>query len=123
MFKNYFKTAYRYINRNKFFTLINIIGLSSGLAVCILISLFVFNEFSYDQFNIKANRIFRVESDISVNGNGINETYVPAPVGIQMVKDFPQVETTVRLRKQPYTLVKKGNENIIQPNVVYAEPS
>lgn len=123
MFKNYFKTAYRYINRNKFFTLVNIIGLSSGLAVSILISLFVFNEFSYDQFNTKADRIFRVESDISVNGNGINETYVPAPVGIQMVKDFPQVENTVRLRMQKSMLVKKGNENIIEHSQVFADPS
>ena len=123
MFKNYFKTAYRYINRNKFFSLINIFGLSSGLAVCILISIFVFDEFSYDQFNTKADRIFRLESDIHVNGNGINGTAVPAPMGTQMAKDFPNIETAVRLRQQGYTLVKKGNENIIEHNVVFADPS
>jgi putative ABC transport system permease protein len=57
MFKNYFRTAYRYIRKNKFFSSINILGLSSGFAVCILIAIFVFDEFSYDQFNHEADRI------------------------------------------------------------------
>ena len=123
MFKNYFTTAYRFIRRNKFFSLVNIIGLSSGLAVCILIALFVFNEFSYDQYNHNADRIFRIESDISVNGNGLNTTYSPAPMANQMVQDFPQIENSVRLRKQAYTLVKKDGRNIMESNVVFADPS
>ncbi len=123
MFKNYFTTAYRFIKRNKFFSLVNIIGLSSGLAVCILIAIFVFDEFSYDQYNHNVDRIFRIESDISVNGNGINTTYVPAPMANQMVKDFPQVENSVRIRKQGYTLVKKDGKNIMESNVVVADPS
>ena len=90
MLTNYFRTAYRYIRKNKFFSSINILGLSTGLAVCILIATFVFDEFSYDQFNNKADRIFRIESDIAVNGNALNTTYVPAPMAIQMVKNFPQ---------------------------------
>ena len=107
MFKNYFTTAYRFIKRNKFFSLVNIIGLSSGLAVCILIALFVVDEFSYDHYNHNIDRIFRIESDISVNGNGINTMYVPAPMANQMVKDFPQVENAVRIRKQGFTHLKR----------------
>jgi putative ABC transport system permease protein len=123
MFKNYFTTACRFISRNKFFSLVNILGLSSGLAVCILIAIFVFDEFSYDQFNHKADRIFRIECDISVNGNGINSTYVPAPMAIQMVKDFLQIENSVRIRKQEFTLVKKDGKNIMESNVVFTDPS
>ncbi len=123
MFKNYFTTAYRFIKRNKFFSLVNIIGLSSGLAVCILIALFVVDEFSYDQYNHNVDRIFRIESDISVNGNGINTVYVPAPMANQIVKDFPQVENAVRIRKQGYALVKKDGKNIMESNVVAADPS
>ncbi len=123
MFKNYFVTAYRFISRNKFFSLVNILGLSSALAVCILIAIFVFDEFSYDQFNQKANRIFRIESDINVNGNGLNTTYVPAPMAITMVRDFPQVENSVRIRKQEFTLVKKDGKNIMESNVAFADPS
>ncbi len=123
MFKNYFTTAYRFIRRNKFFSLVNIIGLSSGLAICILIAIFVFDEFSYDQYNHNADRIFRIESNISINGNGIKTTYVPAPMANQMVKDFPQVENSVRLRKQGYTLVKKDGKNIMESDVVMSDPS
>src|SRR6476620_1979246 len=123
MFKNYFTTAYRFISRNKFFSLVNILGLSSGLAVWILIAIFVFDEFSYDQFNHRADRIFRIESDISVNGNALKTTYVPAPMAIQMVKDFPEIENSVRIRKQEFTLVKKDGRNIMESNVVFADPS
>lgn len=123
MFKNYFTTAYRFIKRNKFFSLVNIIGLSSGLAVCILIALFVVDEFSYDHYNHNIDRIFRIESDISVNGNGINTTYVPAPMANQMVKDFPQVENVVRIRNQGFALIKKEGKNIMESNVVAADPS
>ena len=123
MFKNYFTTAYRFIIRNKFFSLVNILGLASGLAVCILIAIFVFDEFSYDRFNQNADRIFRIESDISIDGNAINSTYVPAPMAMQMVKDFPQVENSVRLRKQAFTLVKKDGRNIMESGVVTSDPS
>jgi len=123
MFKNYFTTAYRFIKRNKFFSLVNILGLSSGLAVCILIAIFVFDEFSYDQYNHNADRIFRIESDISINGNGINTTYVPAPMATEMVKDFPQVINAVRIRKQGSILVKKDGRNIMETNVVMSDPS
>ncbi len=123
MFKNYFITAYRFIKRNKFFSLVNIIGLSSGLAVCILIALFVVDEFSYDHYNHNIDRIFRIESDITINGNGINTTYVPAPMANQLVKDFPQVENAVRIRKQGFALIKKDGRNVMESNVVAADPS
>jgi putative ABC transport system permease protein len=60
MIKNYFKTALRYLFRNKGYTSVNILGLAIGIASCILIMLFVRSEFSYDKFHTKADRIHRV---------------------------------------------------------------
>jgi putative ABC transport system permease protein len=56
MFKNYFKTAWRNLVKNKFYSLINIVGLSAGLAVGILILLWVQDELSFDSFHKKTAR-------------------------------------------------------------------
>ena len=64
MFQNYFKVAWRNLVKNKTFSFINIIGLASGLACFILIALYVADELSYDCFNEKADRIYRINSDI-----------------------------------------------------------
>jgi len=58
MIKNYFKTAWRNLWKNKFFSAINILGLSIGLACCILMFLFIQHELSYDKFNVNAKNIY-----------------------------------------------------------------
>ena len=69
MFKNYLKTALRTLSKNKFYTSINIVGLAVGLATCLLIVLYVFDELSYDKYNVNADRIYRVNNEIKFNGN------------------------------------------------------
>lgn len=69
MFKNYFKIAFRNLWKNKSFSAINIFGLAIGLAVCLLITLFVIDELSYDKYNVNADRIYRVSADFKINGS------------------------------------------------------
>ena len=64
MFKNYLKVALRNLWRNKAFSAINIVGLSAGLAVCLLIVLYVKDELSYDKYNAQAENIYRLDADI-----------------------------------------------------------
>ncbi len=64
MIKNYFKTAFRSLLNNKFYTGINIIGLAVGLATCLMILLYVLDELNYDKFNTKADRIYRLNNEI-----------------------------------------------------------
>jgi putative ABC transport system permease protein len=64
MIKNYFKIAFRNLWKNKVFSFINIMGLTVGMTACFLIFLYVKFELSYDAFNSKADRIYRVVSDI-----------------------------------------------------------
>ena len=67
MFKNYLKVALRNLWKNKAFSAINIIGLAAGLAVCLLIVLYVIDELSYDKYNANADRIYRLDADIYFN--------------------------------------------------------
>ena len=64
MFKNYFIIALRNLRKQKGYSIINIFGLAIGLATCLLITLYVTDELSYDRYVANANRIYRINTDI-----------------------------------------------------------
>jgi putative ABC transport system permease protein len=97
MFKNYFKTAWRNIRKNKLFSFINILGLSVGIATCFIIMLYVQDELSYDKFNVNANNIARIVFHANLNGGKIDESFVMPPVAATMKKDFPEVQDATRI--------------------------
>jgi putative ABC transport system permease protein len=107
--------------KGKVFSIINICGLAMGLSACILIALFVADEFSYDQYNSKADRIFRVVYDVHLNGNAFVGNYAPPPMGPTLVAEYPPIEKAVRLKYEGDILVGKGNERVIESNAVLAD--
>jgi putative ABC transport system permease protein len=122
MIKNYFKIAWRNLLKNKTFSLINIAGLASGLACFILIALYVADEMSYDKYNEKASRIYRIHSDIVFGGNKLHLAVTSDPMGATLKKDYPQVEEYVRFyASSGAKLVKKGNTFINEQNVAHAD--
>lgn len=112
MFKNYFKIALRNLWKNKGFSALNIIGLATGLAVCLLIVLYVKDELSYDKYNVNANRIYRLDADIYFNNTEADMATAPDPLPTAMVRDYPEVEQMVRINEQGDILIKKDNQNI-----------
>ena len=123
MLKNYFKIALRNLWKNKGYSAINIIGLSMGIATCLLITLYVLDELSFDRYNKKADRIYRINADIKFGGDEQKLAVAPDPMAFTMVKDYPEVENAVRFRNYGPSLVKKGNENIKEERVIYADSS
>jgi putative ABC transport system permease protein len=121
MFKNYIKIAIRNLWKNKAFSAINIFGLASGLAICLLILFYVNNELGYDQYNTKSNRIYRVDGDLQFGGNHFVLAQSPDPLGPTLKQDFPQVEQYVRFRDHGGIMVKKGNENVEENKVIYTD--
>ncbi|MDB5133876.1 MAG: cell division protein FtsX, partial [Mucilaginibacter sp.] len=121
MFKNYFKVAFRNLWRNKGFSAINIFGLAIGLAIFLLITLFVVDELSYDKYNLNADRIYRVNSDFKVNGSIFNDRESPAPMAGILMKDYPQIEQATRLKDNGKTLVRNGDKIIFEPNSMFAD--
>jgi putative ABC transport system permease protein len=95
MFKNYFKTAWRTLSKNKFYSAINLSGLAVGLAAGIMLLLWVQNELSYDKFNKDYQQIFRLSSQLKSNGENMTWTGVPGPLAI-FAKSIPEVESIVR---------------------------
>ncbi|MCJ8211253.1 ABC transporter permease [Mucilaginibacter sp. RS28] len=123
MFRNYLKTAIRSLAKNKSFTLINVLGLALGLTACLLIVLYVIDELSYDRYNDKASRIYRVNEDLKLGGNRMQYAVCMPPLAKALTTDFPEVEDAVRIKNAGSMHVKKGTENIMEKSVAFADPS
>ena len=121
MLKNYLKVAIRNLWKSKGFSGINIFGLAVGIAVCLLIMLFVIDELGYDKFNKKADRIYRVDGDIKFGGTHFILAVAPDPMGPTLKKDYPQVEQYVRFRDRGGFRIKKGNENLQENKVIHVD--
>ena len=123
MIKNYIKTAFRTLQKNKGFTAINVLGLALGLAACLLIVFYVFDELSYDRYNTKADRIYRVNEDLKLGDNRVQYAVCMPPLAKTLKADFPDVENTVRIKGGGGMHVKKGDENILEYSMIFADPS
>lgn len=114
MIKNYVLIAWRSIGRNKVHGAINILGLAMGIACCVLIVLFVRDEWTFDTFHTKADRIYRAyaREDWGENQQFFN-TSTPFPMGPALKDNFPEVEYQVRFNKIG-TQVKVGSEQFTE---------
>lgn len=121
MFKNYLKVALRNLWKNKAFSAINIIGLATGLAVCLLIVLYVINELAYDKYNVNADRIYRIDADIYFNNTQFTSATTPEPLGPTLMREFPHVEQMVRFNSQGDISIKKGAQTIQDQHAVFTD--
>ena len=97
MLRNYFKTAWRNLWKNKFFTLINVTGLTVGMSVGILILLWVQDEYSFDRFHKKTGRIYRLENQVGTGASTQIWQSTAAPIGSLGKKQLPEIRNFVRL--------------------------
>jgi len=120
MFKNYIKIAWRNIWKNKLFSFINIFGLAVGISCCILIFLYVQNELSYDTFNERADRIYRITSVIH-QPKKIDYFAPTSPITSEKLKqNFPEIEKIVRLSSSKRT-ISYNNKKFFDATVLYAD--
>lgn len=121
MFSNFFRIAIRNLLRQKGYTLINIIGLSVGIASAMLIFMFVTNEENYDTFHEKGKNIYRVYQKARFNGEPTRSAWTPAPMAATLKADYPEIENVVRLDENTDKLVTLGDKYYILPQAVYAD--
>ena len=99
MFKNYLKLAWRNLAKNKTFSMINIFGLSIGLTCCMLISIYIANEMSYDIHHNNGDRVFQLGTDFLIEGESKLAANTSGAVGRLMQQEFPEIEKTARLMR------------------------
>lgn len=122
MFRNYLKTAWRNLKKNKIFSLINIIGLSLGMAACLLILEYVSFKLSFDRFNERAKDIYRVYNDRFQNGKLIQHgTITYSAIGKAMQDDFPEVVNHTRVVPNGKSIVTFGMKKIGEIEMKFAD--
>jgi len=97
MIRNYLKIAWRNLNKHRFFSLVNISGLAIGIAAFWLIALYVTDEWSYDRYNVKADRIFRVAQHGKWGNGAFNLAITSIPYAPALKADYPEVEDAIRI--------------------------
>jgi putative ABC transport system permease protein len=126
MIRNYILVAYRNLVRNKVFSFINISGLALGMAACILISLYILDELSYDRYHKNANRIYRISREF-LNEDGVTNLHlgqIAPPFGPLLDGDFKGIiEHTVRLLPSGGSLISYEDIHLEQDGIYFAESS
>lgn len=121
MFKNNVKLALRNLLKYKFYSFLNLAGLAIGIAICLLILLFVQDELNYDKYNDKADRIFRVIADFKLGGNNLVSPQLGPPSAQAILNDYPEVENVVRVRDAGTWFIKYGDKTLKENNVIEAD--
>ena len=124
MFKNYCKTAWRSLQRNKFYSLINLAGLTLGLAIGMMILLWVQDELSYDGFHTQAKNIYRLENQVGT-GNSIQIWQVTnASIATAGKAQLPEILDAVRVNDNyVYAFYKYQGKTFDQHRAIFADPS
>ena len=99
MIRNYITTAIRNLLKHKGYSVINVIGLALGLAGCILMLLYIRYETSYDDYNLKKDRMYRVEDNLLWSGSVNKTATTPSAWGPVLLADYPSIEQLTRLKR------------------------
>ena len=123
MFKNHLKIAWRSLKKRPFFTFLNTFGLAVGMAGGILISLYIYNELSYDQMFLDANRIYRINVDVKFGGAEHEFAEVSSPMAGAVQRDYPYIESITRFRNMGSMHIRKENTNlnVKESGAIYAD--
>lgn len=120
MFKNYLKIAWRNLFKNKVFSLIHILGLTTGIAVCVMIFLYVLNEFSVDDFHKNGKNIYRVMRGYDSTKERV--PYVSAPYAPALKNDFGyDIKQIIRILPSN-ALLSLGERSFNEKNLYYTDP-
>jgi len=124
MLKNYFKTAWRNLVKNKFYSIINIAGLTAGLAIGILILLWVQDELGFDMFHKQSKQIYRLENQVGT-GNSIQIWAVTnAPIATRAKAELPEVQNAVRISYNSFfTAYSFGEKLFSEQKTFFTDPS
>ena len=123
MFRNLIKHSISSFKRQRSYIIINILGLSIGIACSLLIALYVINEASYDQYNVKKDRIYRTILNGKIGGQEVTVSSTPAIMGPTMVKEFPEIEDFLRMNGGGPTVMEYNNQTFTEDHIIEADSS
>ena len=123
MIKNHLKIAIRNFFKHKGFSFINIFGLAVGVACCILILLFVWDEISYDKYHQKAENIYRTGIYGVLNGNEFKGVVTCSPMAKTLVEEYPEVTASTRIRNFGFPVFRYEDKVFSEEKVFWVDPT
>src|SRR5512133_2907688 len=121
MFNNLIKHSIRSFKRQRSYLVINVLGLSIGIACSLIIALYVINEASYDRFNVKRDRIFRLVLNGKIGGQEIIGAFTSAPMGPTMAREFPEIENSLRMDGSGPTVIEYENQTFTEDDLIQTD--
>ncbi|MDX1628338.1 MAG: ABC transporter permease, partial [Fulvivirga sp.] len=109
MVKNYLKVAIRNITKHKFFSIINILGLTMGIAGCLFISMYIYDELTYDHFHEKGERMYRINLHGKLAGQEVYTTTTCFPMSRALVDEIPEIEEATRVNDRGEWVFRNGD--------------
>lgn len=123
MFNNLIKHSIRSFKRQRAYIVINILGLSIGIACSLLIALYVLNEASYDKYNVKRDRIYRTILNGKIGGQEVTIATSPAIMGPTFIKEFPEIEDFLRMTQRGPTVLEYNGQTFTEEDMMEADSS
>jgi putative ABC transport system permease protein len=123
MMKNYATITWRNTRRHKTYSFINIAGLAVGLACCLLITLWILDEQSYDRFHENRDRLYRVVVNMPSSGGMRKVVATPPPLGQALKNDIPEIEETARLSYWGSVPIRSEDKSFNETNMIVVDPS
>ena len=123
MLKNYFVSALRNFARHRTYFILNLFGLTIGIASFILIALYMINELSYDRFHPGYENIYRVHTQGMLNGQKLDMAVNSYPVGQALLSDFPEIDHVTQVREQGTWVIGNGKSKFNERKVLFADSS
>ncbi len=121
MLKNYLTICVRNIRKRKFFAAINLLGMAAGLTSCLLIALYIIDEFSYDRFHTNADRIYQVGLHNKFGDTDVRSVSICPPLADAMTSEIPEVESALRLRNGGKPVIRYEEKVLIEDKVFFTE--
>lgn len=121
MWKNYLKISFRSITKHFKISLINIFGLTAGIAGSLIVFTYVNNEISYDKFHKNKDQIYRITTHLNMGNNNFTLAMSTPALGQQIKDEYPEVKNYVRIRNNREFNLKINNESYAEKNLFYAD--
>jgi putative ABC transport system permease protein len=121
MIKNLLLIALRNFKKDKWYNLLNVLGLTIGITFSLFLILYIVDELKYDRYHDKSERIYRIVSYAQEPEVYHKFAYTQFPLGPTVKKDFPEVEQAVRFVGKERTLFKSGNNNYYETKIFYVD--
>ncbi len=121
MIKNLLLVALRNFKKDKWYSLLNVLGLTIGITFSLFLIFYIRDELNYDRYHEKADRIFRIVSYIQEPDKERNWTVTQLPLAPTLKKDYPEVEESARFLYRERTLFKKGDKVFYETKIYYAD--